>query len=326
MDPLAPATSAMGIPALDLPRIPALVGERGTTVTPYQSKALMGQAMEAKTGVLEYHDRVATLRQKHLARADGAKALADLQGLDPRDPHYLDKRNAVIAQYPSASLDDSVNNFLGLQADVFTTATREREKEADLEYRGRSLLAKTEQEKRDAEQKFLTGEFQDLSPLSQQAYSQGRQQGLDHASSLTVAGRIERNEQEILTLLEDGFTEEEVLGMLDEDGLIQPRQRAAAIGRKKVAAKTDEEKKAAETANRRQLEDSLRDLGYQRKDAERADDVDPETLARIDAELTRVRAALGIPTPNATLSAPVTTNPITGKPVPDKAVDAFFGE
>lgn len=302
--------------------LPPVVGDPRSTVTLGQSQALMGTAMDQQSKILQYWDRIDTFQQKAESRAAGSQVIAGLQQLDPRDPEYLTKRNALLSSQPAATLDAMAVNFLGLQEDLYRATEAERQRKEDMEFRGRMLQVRSAEEEAEDERDFLTTKLPELSDIAQTAYATAREQGMSHAEAMIVSGRVDKNETEILTLLEEGFTEQEVEGMLNpETGFIDARKRAAALGKRKRETASQKEKEELERAERRGLEDALADLIAQERAMTSGDQAllnpNPEGLAEIRKAMADIRSRLGYPTPGETMGpgalAPV--NPVTGKPL-----------
>lgn len=330
--PVDSTAAAFGIAPVQLPgQAPAGAASTPGTVSLEQSQYLMGSAMDSTSRIAQFHERMSVLRRGAMSRQQGAAATAALSQLDPTSPTYLQDRNDIIRRNPLATLDQSTTNFLGLQEDVYVATQQDLDEQADNEARGNYLQQKSQIEQQEDERKFMETELPEKPAIAQEAYNEARKQGVPHAQALIITGKIEKNENEILTMLEEGFTEEEVTGMLDDNGLMDPRKRAAAIGKRKRELEQGTKTKEKEKSRRILLEKQLEDLDDQRSNAvDEYGEGDPAELQRIDEEMSRVRAALGYSVPG--LGAPGMVDPITGEPLtptaqkPTTRVDALFDD
>lgn len=337
MDPLDNVSAQFGIAPVQLPGIYGLSSNPASAVDFTQARALTGQAVQATSRILDHQDRLMTFRDKQQtfqerekARADAGAAMGHLQSLDPSSPDYMNQRNRVLSLYPSATLDGTASNFLSLQSSVYEQHQRDRERDQDWKARGALLEQKSQIEQAEDEDDFIATKLPNLTGPAQTKYFESREMGLTHAQGLMVAGRYEDNEKSVLSMLESGFTEDEVAKISDpKTGILDPRKRAAAIGQKKKTAETKTEKKELDIQRKRFLEDQLQDAKDRRRDLDRRadqEDVDPSEYAEIDALEESVRGELGYLQPDRSVpkSAGGRIDPISGDPLPDSTAPGGF--
>jgi hypothetical protein len=195
-----------------------------------QMEGLARNRLAAKSAILETRNRMEMFREKERARIEAPRAMQGIAQLDPEnDPDYDAKVVNIVRQNPSAMSDDGFNRVLGLQGNVFQRRDNERRSNEAFdrqtqayETRDNRLAATREQERLEAAKWKMS----------------------------------EDDQKELNSLYELGLNDEEVADLIDDNGRVNRKKKAMAIGRMnrdKATQKAELDKASAEMKERTRL-------------------------------------------------------------------------
>lgn len=257
--------------------------------------------------ILDTRNKLNELRDKEAARIQGQAALRELSTLDPaNDPDYGRKVSQVISRNPSATLDQTVSNFLQIQGGLFDRADKERQDRQEfeakrvLEAEDRRLMLESENARlnqevgirRDAK---LEDEIANLPAGDLLRFGKYRDQGLDPNGALSMVKEDQAAATTLQELVELGYDPEgpEIMGAPGPDGkplvrgIFDPKtgvvdQKQVAILKGQAARKKAEQE---DSDRRRKQEDiDLRNLQNIAKDPL----TDPTMKANVDAAIAKI--------------------------------------
>lgn len=282
---------------------PSIFGSGSVSIT--DADRLVRQRLQDRVSILDTRQKLGAIRDKEVSRIQGQAAIRELSTLDPsEDPDYDLKVSRILSRNPSATLDDTVNNFLQIQGGIFDRVEKDRQEQRDFEsrrileqeeqrlmlVRERQRLGQETQIRMDAK----TGE--EIAALPAETllrFGQYRKNGMDPKSALAMVRQEEQDATTLQELIELGYDPEgpEIMGVPDAKGrrlggvynkygLIDPKQVAILKGQAK--RKQQEEKDTA--AIRRQQDLDLRNLEriMQRADESGDTALATQTKAAID--------------------------------------------
>lgn len=263
--------------------------------------------------ILDTRNKLNDLRDKEMARVQGQAALRELSTLDPvADPDYGQKVSQVLARNPSATLDQTVSNFLEIQGGLFDRADEERRGQEEFEAKrllqaeDRRLMLESENARlnqevdirRDAKRE---DEIAALPAGALLRFNGYREQGLPQDAALAMVREDETAAAAIQELVELGYDPDgpEINGVPGADdkplikgvfdpktGLVDPKRVAALKG---MAARKKQD--SEETDRRLRREDlDLRNLQNIAKDPL----TDPAMKASADAAIAKILQSRGL--------------------------------
>lgn len=337
---MAEPEDRFGIPTVPLPNAPSVFGRGGVSFL--QAQSLESGNRNRLASTLEFRDRVHTLVRREQTRAQAAAAMSQISRLNPRDPDFLQKRNDIIAQNPNATLDEAMGNLLKMQDDIYSEAEAGRARDQQFEdfktrteYNEGILDKRNEKRQGQAEQARGRAGVEGLSDFGRERFEGYRDFGFRDEEALKKAQADEQNEGAVLSLLEGGFTEQEIFGgtaedgtelpsLVDKDGKVDPRKVASALGEKKRA----EAEKKLKADERKALEDRLERLNdLLEANKLESDDVKGPIRQQIQDVMNQLNGGTTQPGAGGGMGPGVSTRTggSTSKPKPkSRAVDRLF--
>jgi len=293
------------------PGAPSVFGRDAVSIV--DADRLTRQRVSDRGMILDTRNKLNDLRDKEMARVQGQAALRELSTLDPvADPDYGQKVSQVLARNPSATLDQTVSNFLQIQGGLFDWADKERQAEQEFEAErilkaeDRRLMLESENARlnqevgirRDAK---LEDEIANLPAGDLLRFGKYREQGLDPTGALSMVKEDRSAATTLQELVELGYDPEgpEIMGAPGPDdkplvrGIFDPKtgvvdQKQVAILKGQAARKKAEQEDS--DRRRRQEDIDLRNLQTIAKDPLGA----PETVAAAQASIEKIMQSRGL--------------------------------
>lgn len=293
------------------PGAPSVFGRDAVSIV--DADRLTRQRVSDRGMILDTRNKLNDLRDKEAARVQGQAALRELSTLDPaNDPDYGQKTAQIFSKYPSATLDQTVSNFLQIQGGLFDRADKERQDQQEfeakrvLEAEDRRLMLESENARlnqevgirRDAK---LEDEIANLPAGDLLRFSKYREQGLDPTGALSMVKEDRSAATTLQELVELGYDPEgpEIMGAPGPDdkplvrGIFDPKtgvvdQKQVAILKGQAARKKAEQEDS--DRRRRQEDIDLRNLQTIAKDPLGA----PETVAAAQASIEKIMQSRGL--------------------------------
>lgn len=244
-------------------------GSQGGAIPSHVFNAMDRKHMQRAEEILTFKDRVATLKDRESARVQGNMAMGQISNLDPSQPDYLQKRNAIISRYPKAMLDDTANKFLDVQEDLYDQEQgkreydRQRQTSFDLEMQRIEAYSDRDEERAAAiSAREQAREVRGMDSSAQDAYFAAVGRGMEAGQAYILAQSLDEQAKYRNQFLSEGGLRSELF--VDEDGAERPRtegELAELLGsRKRQKAEREFQKNRIDD-----LDDQLRDVDSQIK-------------------------------------------------------------